>query len=125
MNRRSSFEKEADCPMVQKEYASSQDDATGERVRTITAHKKIRGEKSTVGANTFWNAKEQQITLLASIQINEKAYTFQKYVYFKDKNVGKAYEIYNTAKGDSPQNIRLNLQETQEPGLKELIENAI
>ena len=107
------------------DIASSQDDTNGERVRTITAHKKIRGEKSTVGANTFWNAKEQKITLLASIQINEKAYTFQKYVYFKDKKVGKAYEIYNTAKGDSPQNIRLNLQETQEPGLKELIENAI
>lgn len=107
------------------DVVSSQDETTGERVKVISAHKKVRGEKSVVGASTFWNAKEQHINLLATVQINQSVYTHQKYVYFIDKKVGVAYEVYNTAKGESPQYIRLNLQDTNEPGIKEMIENAI
>lgn len=104
---------------------SNQDELTGERTRTITQQIKIRGEKSAVGATTFWNAKEQHINLLATVQIHQSSYTHQKYVYFKSNNVGYVFEIYNTAKGESPQYIRLNLQATEEPGMKELIESAI
>lgn len=107
------------------DVGSNQDQTTGERVRTITAQKKIRGEKSVVGASTFWNAKEQHINLLATVQVNQNAYSHQKFVYFKDKGDGHVFEIFNTAKGESPQYIRLNLQVSEESGLKELIEGAI
>jgi hypothetical protein len=104
---------------------SVQDPISGDRSKTVLSFKKVIGELSEVGANTFWNAHSNQVELVATVQINRQVYKNNKFIYFKRDGVGYALEVNNVAKGESFEKIRLNLSETKEPGVKEMIENAI
>ncbi len=104
---------------------SVQDPISGDRSKTVLSFKKVIGELSEVGANTFWNAHSNQVELVDTVQINRQVYKNNKFIYFKRDGVGYALEVNNVAKGESFEKIRLNLSETKEPGVKEMIENAI
>lgn len=102
-----------------------QNDINGESDRVVNSFKKILGELNSVGANTFWNAHSNQVELVATVQIQAVAFKNQKFVYLKRNGQGYVYEVNNVAKGESFEKIRLNLSESKEVGLKELIESAI
>jgi len=104
---------------------SVQDPISGDRSRTVSSFKKVVGEVSEVGANTFWNAHSNQMELVSTVQINRQVYKNNKFIYYKKDGVSYALEVTNVAKGESFDKVRLNLSETKEPGVKEMIENAI
>lgn len=107
------------------DIASVQDPISGDCSRSVSSFKKVLGELSEVGANTFWNAHSNQVELIATVQINRQVYKNNKFIYFKRDGIGYALEVNNVAKGESFDKVRLNLSETKEPGVKEMIENAI
>jgi len=104
---------------------SVQDPISGDRSRSILSFKKVLGELTEVGATTFWNAHTNNVELVATVQIQRQVYKKNKFVYYKKDGLSYALEVSNTAKGESFEKIRLNLSETKEPGVKEMIENAI
>ncbi|MFH2116763.1 MAG: hypothetical protein ABII85_01825 [Bacillota bacterium] len=103
----------------------SPDAISGESIQTVNSFKKIIGEVSEVGVTTFWNAHSENANLDATIQIQSRTYSENKFIYLKRNSVGKLYEVVNVAKGESIDRIRLNLTESKIEGLKELVENAI
>jgi hypothetical protein len=102
-----------------------QDPINGERTRSVKSFKKIIGELSEVGANTFWNAHSNNVNLAATVQIFKQAYKNNKFIYIKSRNMSEVYEVNNIAKGESFEKVRLNLTVATDEDLKELIENAI
>lgn len=104
---------------------SDQDQISGERTRSVNSFKKVLGELSEVGANTFWNAHSNNVELSATVQIQKQAYRNNKFIYLKKRKIGYVYEVVNVAKGESFEKVRLNLVESKEFDLKEMIENVI
>jgi len=102
-----------------------QDPINGERMRSIKSVKKVIGELSEVGANTYWNAHSNNVNLVATVQIFKHAYKNNKFIYIKSRGMSELYEVNNVAKGESFEKIRLNLTVSTDEDLKELIKNAI
>jgi hypothetical protein len=102
-----------------------QDPINGERIRSVKSVKKVIGELSEVGANTYWNAHSNNVDLVATVQIFKHAYKNNKFIYIKSRSMKELYEVNNVAKGESFEKVRLNLTVATDDELKELIENAI
>lgn len=111
----------SNCTIHLFDVDTEQNQATGERQKTVVARVKLNGEKSTVGMSTFWSATSANIRLDYSVTIRARMYDNQKYVYME----GKLYEVYNVAKAENPANLRLNVNELKDNELKELIDDVM
>lgn len=111
----------ANCTIHLFDVDTVQNQATGEREKTVVTRVKLNGEKSTVGMSTFWSAASANINLDYTVTIRSRMYKNQKYIYMENE----LYEVYNVAKADNPVNLRLNVRELKEKELKELIEDVM
>lgn len=100
---------------------SVQDEETGERVKIITNLTTLLGETSQVGMQTYWSATSNNVKLSCVFVIRKRMYHNQKYVYANKQ----LYEVNNTAKSSTLNNINLNAVVVQDEQLKEEVENAL
>lgn len=105
-------------------FEESQDEINGTRTKIALLVTKVQAEKSPVGTQSYWDASSNHIQLAYTIQMIERAYKLQKYVYFRDKGIGRVFEVNNVGKGESEQFIKLYVKNTHED-LEGMIENVI
>lgn len=111
----------ANTTIILIDVVSTQNDLTGERVYTATNYRKLQGEKTNVGMNTFWSAAAINVQLDYSVNIRARMYGNQKYAII----AGKLYEIFNVGKSDDLTNTRLNIRQVNDNELKEAILDAL
>lgn len=111
----------ANCTVVLLDVETIQDDLTGERTFAITNYRKVNGERTNVGMNTFWSAAAANVQLDYSINIRARMYTNQKYAVVSNE----VFEVYNVGKADNPVNTRLNVRRVEDQELKGEILDAL
>ena len=102
-----------------------QDLNTGERVKTIKSVVRVQGSVGPTGSSTYWRAQAANVQLRGTIQIQNRVYNKQKYIYFKENGQGQVYRCNSTAKAEDEHLIKVNYEDVKEEGMKELIEDAI
>ena len=102
-----------------------QDPDTGERVKTVQSVVRVQGSVGPTGSSTYWQAQAANVQLRGTIQIQNRVYNKQKYIYFKENGQGQVYSCNSTAKAEDEHLIKVNYEDVKEEGMKELIEDAI
>jgi len=111
----------ANTTIILLDVESIQDDTTGDRLTNLVNYRKLNGEKTNVGMNTFFSAAAANVQLDYSVNIRARMYGNQKYVVIQ----GKLYEVYNVGKADDQVNTRLNVRQVNDNALKEAIIDAL
>lgn len=98
-----------------------QNKTDGSRSIIIANRVPLLVQKETVGMNTYWSATANNVQLKYTFVVRRRMYSNQKYVYSE----GEVYEIKNTSKGATLDQLKLNVIEISDSTKKEEIINAL
>lgn len=111
----------SNCRITLLDVDTVQNENSGEREKVVIKQSSILGQKNEVGMQTFWSATANNVRLSCVFTVRRKVYHNQKYVYANDE----IYEINNTAKGATFNDVQLNAVELKDDALKEMIKHAL
>lgn len=106
------------------DVSTIQDPISGARTKRIDKKTKVLASIQLVGTNTYWQAQQAKVNIVATVELLKRSYRNQKYIYIKSSyNPSGVYIITNTAKALDAYNIKLNLIMNDNDDIREVIEN--
>lgn len=100
---------------------SNQDKATGDRIKSVVRAKVLAAVVELIGIQTAQVAQVQGFNPAYSITVKRVLYGNEKYLYFD----GNLYEVKTISKAQSPKDMLLNVQISNDKAAEAAIEEWI